>query len=98
MDLEWARGTENEYHSISYSVDSVRLLRERLKDSQANISDQTLGAVAMMAAISVGFCIQVEIVTPLTSSELTVWSRKYEGCANACSRTQGNGETQRRAR
>jgi hypothetical protein len=58
VDLEWATGVSNQYHSDAYSKESLRLLREKLEDPISGISDETIGAVATLAVDEVNSILQ----------------------------------------
>jgi hypothetical protein len=53
FELEWLRGIPNTYHSEIYASECIRLLRNRVDHSVSGVSDQTIAAVATLAAIEV---------------------------------------------
>jgi len=54
VDLEWARGEHNAYHSDIYTKHSLHMLRNRIQDTDLGISNETIAAVASLAALEVG--------------------------------------------
>jgi hypothetical protein len=53
VDLEWAKEKPGAHSSNALSKESVRILRERLKDPILGTSDETIAAASMLAVIEV---------------------------------------------
>jgi hypothetical protein len=80
FDLEWQTGESNSFHSAEYEKECIRLLQARLQDPINSLCDQTICAVATMAAIEVSQQATNFQILLLTGA---VWKKKNESGENA---------------
>lgn len=85
VDLEWQTGKPNSFSSVKYTRESTRLLRDRLQHPVQGISNETIGAVATLAALEVNL---YSLTFPLLLLTPSVRMEKYDGHEDAYSRLE----------